>query len=51
MARDPSIEGHVELEIKSNGVLKIDKVLGSVGFLAQDKDYLQTEHLYVCIHL
>ena len=49
MAYDPSIEGHIDLETRSSWSIEVDHAAGSIGFLAKDKDYLHTEHLYAHI--
>jgi len=46
---DPSIEGHIDLQIRTSGAIYIDNTLGSIGFLANSMDYLRTEHLYDCV--
>ena len=50
MACEPSIDSHTDLEIQSSDLNNIDNTLGSVGFLAQGMDYLQTKHLYNSLH-
>ena len=50
MVRGPSIDGHIDLEIQSGDSINVDNALGSVGFLAHVKGYLQTEHLYDSLH-
>ena len=45
VASEPSIEGHVQLETRSSESIQIDVAAGSVGFLANDPDYLGTEYL------
>jgi len=50
MAHGPSIDGHIDLEIQSGDWLNVDYFLGSFGFLAPGRRYLQTEHLYYSLH-
>jgi len=50
MACEPSIDGHIDLEIHSGDSINVDNALGSVGFLARGTDYLETEHLYDSLH-
>jgi hypothetical protein len=45
MAYDPSIESHIELETRSSESIEIDGVAGSIGFLANDREYLRIENL------
>lgn len=47
MASEPSIDGHVDLQIQRGRPIVVDNILGSVGFLAQSTGYLETEYLYV----
>jgi hypothetical protein len=46
VASEPSIQGHVYLETRSSESVQIDVAAGSVGFLANNPDYLRTEYLY-----
>jgi hypothetical protein len=45
-ASEPSIQGHVYLETRSSKSVQVDRAAGTVGFLANDRDYLHTEYLY-----
>jgi len=44
MACEPSIDGHIDLEIQSGDSINVNHALGSVGFLAHGTNYLETEH-------
>lgn len=44
---EPAIEGHVHLKMMSERSVKIDSAMGSVGFLADRKDYLQVHDMQV----
>ena len=50
MARGPSIDGHIDLEIQNGDSTNVDNVQGSFGFLSHGRGYLHTEHLYYSLH-